>query len=139
MRVECAPAFHYALAEHRTSLVPDDTIPMNGEHTPEIQKKAIFESSNLTLDLRFVAESLIDGVPPPIVELRTLDLRPWGHKGISICVDLDLVEGQVVTFVFRTPPSATKEQHIPNPTIQQAEQLGVSFDRELYHRHEAIF
>ncbi|KAH9982232.1 glycoside hydrolase family 15 protein [Lactifluus volemus] len=131
MRVECAPAFNYARAEHRTSLVPDDTIPTNGERTPEIQKKALFESSNLTLDLRFIAESLIDGVPSPAVELRTLDLRPWGHKGISICVDLDLVEGQVVTFVLRTPPNATNEQHIPNPTIQQAEQLGVSFDQLL--------
>ncbi|KAI0252616.1 glycoside hydrolase family 15 protein [Lactifluus subvellereus] len=131
MRVECAPAFNYALAEHRTSLVPDDTIPANGEHAPEKQKKALFESSGLTLDLRFVAESVVDGVPSPTVELRTLDLRPWGHKGISISADLDLVEGQVVTFVLRTPPSTTTHQHIPNPTNELAQQLGLPFDQLL--------
>jgi hypothetical protein len=136
IRVECAPAFNYALAEHRTTLIPDDTIPVNGEHTLEKQKKALFESNGLTLDLRFIAESVIDGVTSPNVELRTLDLRPWGHKGISVSADLDLVEGQVVTFVLRTPPSTT-EQHIPNPTNQQAQQLGVSFDRKSYHPCEA--
>jgi hypothetical protein len=130
IRVECAPAFQYALAEHRTSLVPDDTIPANGEHASDIQKKALFESNDLTLDLRYVAESAIDGVPSPSVELCTLDLGPQGHKGISIRADLDLIEGQVVTFVLRTPPEITREQHIPNPTSDQAQQLGVSFDRE---------
>jgi len=94
LRVECAPAFHYALAEHRTSLIPDDTIPANGEHASKKQNKALFESSDLALDLRFIAESIIDGVPSPAVELCTLDLRPQGHKGISISADLDLVEGQ---------------------------------------------
>jgi hypothetical protein len=133
MRVECAPAFNYALAEHRTTLVPDDTIPANGEHSPDKeQKKALFESNGLTLDLRFVAESVIDGVTSPNVELRTLDLRPWGHKGISISADLDLVEGQVVTFVLRMPPSTT-EQHIPNPTNNSAQQLGGSFDRKSHY------
>jgi hypothetical protein len=136
MRVECAPAFNYGLSEHRTSLVPDDTIPANGEHTSDSQQKALFESSDMTLDLRFVAESVIDGVPSPTVELRTCDLRPWGHKGISISVDLDLVEGQVVTFVLRTPPSKTMEHHSPNPA-NQSPQLGVSYDRKLYHRCEA--
>jgi hypothetical protein len=138
MHVECAPAFNYALAEHRTSLITDDTIPANGEHVPGRQKKALFESSDLTLDLRFVAESVIDGVSSPTVELRTLDLRPWGHKGISISSDLDLVEGQVVTFVLRTPPSTTTNQHISNPTNEQAQESGVSFDRELYRRYEPI-
>ncbi|KAI0005471.1 glycoside hydrolase family 15 protein [Russula compacta] len=128
IRVECAPAFHYALAEHRSSLVPDDSIPTNCEHPSDKQKKALFESSDLTLDLRFIAESVIDGVPSPSVELCTLDLGNKGHKGLSISADLDLVEGQVVTFVLRTPPKATSGQHIPNPTSDYA-QLGVSRDQ----------
>jgi hypothetical protein len=130
IRVECAPAFNYALDEHRTSLIPDDTIPANGEHGRNKQKKALFETSDLTLDLRFIAESLIDGVATPTVELSTLDLRPQGHKGISSSADLDLVEGQVVTFVLRTPPKATREHHIPIPTNDQAQRLGISYDRE---------
>ena len=137
LRVECAPAFHYALAEHRTSLISDDTIPANGEHASKKQKKALFESSDLALDLRFIAESIIDGVPSPAVELCALDLRPQGHKGISISADLDLVEGQIVTFVLRTPPKATREHHIPEPTNEQAQRLGVSFDRELDCSYES--
>jgi hypothetical protein len=130
LRVECAPAFHYALHEHRTSLVSDDTIPANGENASDKQKRALFESDELTMDLRFIAESVVDGVPSPSVDLQILDLTPQGHKGLSICVDLDLVEGQVVTFVLRTPPKATKEQYNASSTKEQIEQLGVSFDRE---------
>lgn len=127
LRVECAPAFHYALHEHKTSLVPDDTISANSENASDKQKKAVFESDELTMDLRFIAESVVDGVPSPSVDLHILDLKPRGHKGLSICVDLDLVEGQVVTFVLRTPPKATKEQY---DAVSIFEQVGVSFDRE---------
>ena len=134
IRVECAPAFNYALAEHRTSLVPDDTIPENGENASDKQKKALFESNDLTLDLRFVAESVIDGVPSPSVQLRTLDLTAQGHKGISVSVDLDLTEGQVVTFVLRTPPKATRE-HNPDPTKEQSQQPGISFDSHVKFVH----
>jgi len=130
LRVECAPAFHYALHEHRTSLVSDDTIPANGENASDKQKKALFESNELTMDLRFISESVVDCVPSPSVDLEILDLTPQGHKGLSICVDLDLVEGQVVTFVLRTPPKATQEQYNASSTKEQSEQLGVSFDRE---------
>ncbi|KAI0307573.1 glycoside hydrolase family 15 protein [Multifurca ochricompacta] len=132
MRMECAPAFNYALAKHHTSLVPDESIPANGEDAPNRQKKALFESDGLTLDLRFVAESVVDDILAPSVELKTLDLRIQGHKGISISADLDLVEGQVVTFVLRTPPKASKDQDISDPTDNKAQQLGVSLDREFY-------
>lgn len=127
LRVECAPAFHYALDEHRTSLVPDDTIPANGENSSDRQKKALFESNDLSLDLRFIAESVVDGVPSPSVHLHTLDLTPQGHKGLSVCVDLDLTEGQVVTFVLRTPPKATKEQNNPDPIDREFDCNHVTF------------
>jgi len=130
LRVECAPAFHYALHEHRTSLVSDDTIPGNGKNASDKQKKALFESDELTMDLRFIAESVVDGVPSPSVDLQILDLTPHGHKGLSISVDLDLVEGQAVTFVLRTPPKATKEQFSASSTREEFEQPGVSFERE---------
>jgi hypothetical protein len=134
LRVECAPAFNYALAEHRTLLVPDDSIPAIGKDAPVKQKKAIFESDDLSLDLRFVAESVIDGVPSPFVEFQPFDLKLCGHKGISISADLDLVEGQVVTFVLRTVPKATEGQHNSNPTSDKIPELGVSLDREFCRR-----
>ncbi|KAI9445454.1 glycoside hydrolase family 15 protein [Lactarius indigo] len=125
LRVECAPAFNYALAEHRTSIVPDDSIPAVGEDALFKQKKAIFESDDLSLDLRYIAESVIDGVPSPSVGFQALDLRSRGHKGLSISADLDLVEGQVVTFVLRTLPKATEEQHTSNSTSNQTQESGV--------------
>lgn len=138
LRVECAPAFHYALHEHRTSLVSDDTIPANGGNASVKQKRALFESEELTMDLRFIAESVVDGVSSPPVDLQILDLMPQGHKGLSICVDLDLVEGQVVTFVFRTPPKATKEHYTASSTKEHSEQLGVSFDRKFDFTYEFL-
>ncbi|KAH9075799.1 glycoside hydrolase family 15 protein [Lactarius deliciosus] len=123
LRVECAPAFNYALAQHHTSLVSDDSIPAVGG---DAQKKALFESDDLSLDLRFIAESVIDGVPSPSVKLQTLDLRSRGHKGLSVSADLDLVEGQVVTFVLRTLPKETEEQHTSNPTSDKTQGSGVS-------------
>jgi len=134
LRVECAPAFNYALAEHRTFLVPDDTIPACGKDATVKQKKALFESDDLALDLRFVAESLIDGVPSPSVAFQTLAMRSCGHKGISVTADLDLVEGQVVTFVLRTPPKAKEERHTSNPTTDQAQEMRVPLDRESCRR-----
>ena len=134
LRVECAPAFNYALAEHRTLLVPDDSILAIGEDAPVKQKKAVFESDDLSLDLRFVAESVIDGVPLPSVEFQTFDLKPCGHKGLSVSVDLDLVEGQVVTFVLRTLSNGTGEQQTSNPTSNKTPELGTSLDREFCRR-----
>ncbi|KAF8264424.1 glycoside hydrolase family 15 protein [Lactarius quietus] len=128
LRVECAPAFNYALAAHRTLLVADDSIPATGENTTVKQKKAVFESDDLSLDLRFVAESVIDGVPSPSVEFQTLDLTSCGHKGISISADLDLVEGQVVTFVLRTLPNAG-EQQTSNTSSNKSPELGVSLNQ----------
>jgi GH15 family glucan-1,4-alpha-glucosidase len=126
LRVECAPAFNYALAEHRTYLVPDNTIPAYDKDATVKQKKALFESDDLTLDLRFVAESLIDGVPSPSVEFQTLDMRACGHQGLSVIVDLDLIEGQVVTFVLRTPPKAKEERHTSIQTTDKAQEYGIS-------------
>ncbi|KAH9060861.1 glycoside hydrolase family 15 protein [Lactarius vividus] len=127
LRVECAPAFNYALAKHHTSLVSDGSIPAVGGAA---QKKALFESDDLSLDLRFIAESVIDGVPSPSVEFQTLDLRSRGHKGLSVSADLDLVEGQVVTFVLRTLPKETEEQHTSNPTSDKTQGSEVSLGRE---------
>ncbi|KZV77612.1 glycoside hydrolase family 15 protein [Peniophora sp. CONT] len=132
IRMECAPAFDYARQSHETSIVPDDTIP-TAEDGPTSHKKAIFKSKDLTLDLRFVAESAIDSVSNPVGELKELDLSKRGHKGLAVYMDLDLEEGQAITFVLRTPPdeSTARADAAIRPTEQKAKDLGVSFDRLL--------
>ncbi|KAI0321665.1 glycoside hydrolase family 15 protein [Amylostereum chailletii] len=128
IRVECAPAFDYARATHDTILVADDSIsPKNGRSE---QKKAVFKSEALTLDLRFVADSTIDHIAPPSTELHLLDLSTDGHKGPAVCMDLELVEGQTIVFVLRTPPQK-KEASVVEPSQEQAQQLGIPLEQLL--------
>jgi len=69
----------------------------------------LFESDNLALDLRYVAESVYagvgEGVSPPDVPLDILDLSAKGHKGPAVQSFVMLEEGQAVTFILRTPPT----------------------------------
>ena len=128
LRVECAPAFDYARATHETTLVTYESIAtQNG--APR-QKKAVFKSDGLTLDLRFVTDTTIDNVSPPSAEFQLLDLSADGHKGPAISMDLDLVEGQVVVFVLRTPPVKESNVSIVQPSEEQAEQMGIPLERK---------
>jgi hypothetical protein len=54
LEVQCAPAFNYARSRHTAKIVNDGSIPSG---RGEAQKKALFESDELTLDLRYVIES----------------------------------------------------------------------------------
>ena len=102
MQMQCAPAFNYALDAHTTDIIEDDSIASD---VP--QKKAVFTSKSLSLDLRYVAESTMsDGEgDAPEIALDFLDLSSKGHKGLAIQSNFQLEEGQCVTFVLRTPPS----------------------------------
>lgn len=126
IRVECAPAFDYARDSHETSIVKDTSISVKPGVTA--QCKALFESQNLTLDLRYIAESEIEGVGVPEIELKELDLSARGHKGKAVCVDMDLTEGQVVTFVLRTPPPPNGHEDKFHPTEERANALGVPLE-----------
>ncbi|KAG8678944.1 hypothetical protein FRC08_017353, partial [Ceratobasidium sp. 394] len=122
IRVECCPAFDYARAAHETQFKPDDSQPPNEAH-----EKVIFRSRDLTLDLRYVVDTAPDmDLEKPEVKLRPLDLREKGHKGVGVCADLELVEGQIVTFILRTP-SDTNQEHA-KPTKEQAETLGLPLE-----------
>ncbi|KAJ3571229.1 hypothetical protein NP233_g3894 [Leucocoprinus birnbaumii] len=127
INVECAPAFNYARNPHTTNIVDDESIPL----TSTKQRKALFESADLTLDLRYVAETTAEDVDAPVVHLTTLDLSAKGHKGPAIQAFINLVEGQAVTFILRNPPgstnayatiaspSANRAQMQPSPEIAQ--------------------
>ncbi|KIK68510.1 glycoside hydrolase family 15 protein [Collybiopsis luxurians FD-317 M1] len=101
--MQCAPAFDYARASHQTSITEDTSCPSSQ------QQKAIFQSDALTLDLRYVADSLLENVHAPEVVLKLLDLSTKGHKGPAVSAEMTLHEGQVVTFVLREPPRPNKE------------------------------
>ncbi|QRW17029.1 glycoside hydrolase family 15 protein [Rhizoctonia solani] len=122
IRMECCPAFNYARDAHETQFVNDDS-----HEGATSQEKVIFRSRDLTLDLRYVVDTIPDiDVAKPQVTIRPLDLRSKGHQGVGASVDLDMEEGQVITFILRTPPenkgSSTK------PTKEQAEALGVPIE-----------
>ncbi|CAE6452239.1 unnamed protein product [Rhizoctonia solani] len=122
IRMECCPAFNYARDAHETQFVNDDS------QQPGIsQEKVVFRSRDLTLDLRYIVDTVPDiDVPKPQITLRPLDLRPKGHKGVGTCVDFDLEEGQVVTFILRTPPE--HKSNANKPTKEQAEALGIPIE-----------
>jgi hypothetical protein len=96
--MQCAPAFNYARDEHSTTIVDDASVPLAQ------QKKVLFESEGLNLDLRYVVENTTENCHPPTIELSTLDLTSKGHKGLAAYASLQLSEGQAVTFILRTPP-----------------------------------
>ncbi|KAK7448045.1 hypothetical protein VKT23_013802 [Stygiomarasmius scandens] len=102
IRMECAPAFNYARDNHQTSIIPDESIP----EACGAQKKALFESKGLNLDLRYTTESTLENVSAPSVSLNTLDLSAKGHLGLGVYSEMTLEEGQCVTFVLRIPPGS---------------------------------
>lgn len=135
IRIECCLAFDYARASHHTAIVPGDskldalslTSPTytlsirdrQQEQRAQQQqpKKALFDSKDLTLDLRYAAE----GCPPdgdvasvctPVV-LQKLDLNVKGHKGEGVCCDSEKSAGQAVTFVLRIPPQRQPRLRLP--------------------------
>ncbi|KAJ3992041.1 glycoside hydrolase family 15 protein, partial [Lentinula boryana] len=102
--MQCAPAFNYARSSHKTTIEEDSSSFISK------QQKAVFVSDALTLDLRYVTDSLLDNVHPPEVQFQFLDLSAKGHKGPAVSAEMTLHEGQVVTFVLRSPPTQEVEQ-----------------------------
>ncbi|CAL1713826.1 unnamed protein product [Somion occarium] len=130
LRMECAPAFNYARSPHTLEIIPDLSIPVPDTTPDHIHNKALFSSSEakLELDLRYVLESSLAGVPEPNLELQVLDLTEKGHLGHSVFCNLELIEGQAVTFILRTPPERTYP-HVAQPSTERAKELGIPFEK----------
>ncbi|KAJ4488634.1 Six-hairpin glycosidase-like protein [Lentinula lateritia] len=116
--VQCAPAFNYARSSHTTSIVEDSSSSVSQ------QQKAVFVSDALTLDLRCVTDSLLDNVQPPEVNFQLLDLSAKGHKGPAVSAEMTLYEGQVVTFVLRSPPTEESTNKYWNDWIRNSHYSG---------------
>lgn len=132
--MECAPAFNYARSPHTTEITADHSIPHpNDPASPGAapQRKVLFRSpeAGLELDLRYVVDSALENVPSPEVALDLLDLMGRGHLGPSVCAEFEMVEGQSVTFVLRTPPKHAYPG-AAQPSKEKADELGVSFESE---------
>jgi hypothetical protein len=120
--MECVPAFNYARTKHTTLLLPDDSIPS------VFQNKVLFTTPQLILDLRYVPESTMDNVPVPTIDLQLSDqTQSKGLLGLGASCELNLAEGQAVTFVLRTPPDYSPPTEI-KLSEQKAEELGVPLD-----------
>ncbi|KAI0369449.1 glycoside hydrolase family 15 protein [Pilatotrama ljubarskyi] len=131
LRVECAPAFNYARSPHTTDIILDTSVALSFSSVPRgSHDKALFSSpdAGLDLDLRFIAESGLENVQEPHVQLNLLDLRAQGHKGPGVWTELELREGQAVTFVLRTPPDV-KLPPQAHPTRETAEEMGVPYEK----------
>ncbi|KAH9849450.1 glycoside hydrolase family 15 protein [Lenzites betulinus] len=131
LRVECAPAFNYARSAHTTDIILDTSVALSLSPVPSGgHNKALFSSQEpqLNLDLRYVAESGLENVPEPDVQLHLLDLSAKGHKGPGVWTELELREGQAVTFVLRTPPDVTLPLQA-HPTRETAEKMGISYEK----------
>ncbi|KAI0671268.1 glycoside hydrolase family 15 protein [Trametes maxima] len=131
LRVECAPAFNYARSAHTTDLVLDTSVALAlSPASRHPHNKALFQSpdAKLDLDLRYVTESNLENVSEPEVQLNLLDLSAKGHKGPGVWTELELKEGQVVTFVLRTPPDV-KLPPQAHPTHETAQEMGISYEK----------
>ena len=121
MRIEVAPAFNYARDKHTLEVVDDPDY----KHENHKNRKIIFASKNLTLDLRYVVDECPDR-DHPTMNFGMMDLQGQGHLGPSIYGEFTLHEGQAITFVLRTPP--VEDSPRVKPTPEQAELAGVPFD-----------
>ncbi|CAG8502869.1 3629_t:CDS:10 [Acaulospora colombiana] len=100
--LELFPAFNYAMDSHTTEIVDYEvTSSKKGDvHEYVGNKRVVFSSKSLQMDLRFV----IDGkdMEPPCIEFRTIERE--GLKGPGVMADFALKEGQKVVFIFRQVP-----------------------------------
>ena len=132
--MECAPAFNYGRSPHKTEIIIDSSIPSPNpceyaSPSANTHMKALFTSpeASLDLDLRYVPDSSLENVPEPDIKLEILDLQSKGHLGLSVCCQFELVEGQAVTFILRTPPKHAYPDAV-KPSKEKADQLGVPFE-----------
>lgn len=109
-------------------MIEDDSLPSDVKH----KHKALFTSPNLTLDLRYLTETM-DDVPEPELDLQKTDLSERGLLGEAVTAEFELVEGQAIYFILREVGDysyASKEhQRVANPDATRAEELGVPIDK----------
>ncbi|KAI8992427.1 Six-hairpin glycosidase-like protein [Pilobolus umbonatus] len=117
-KLECYPAFNYALDEHTTHIVTeavsDDQAtaasieahlyPDRSSNYYTGRDRVVFKSKGLTMDLRHLVRC--GDFACPVIKTK-IDY-PDTHKGPGVMAEFELQEGQEVTFVLREVPSRVK-------------------------------
>ncbi|CED85274.1 glycoside hydrolase family 15 protein [Phaffia rhodozyma] len=149
-RLECAPAFNYARDEHKLEIIEDDSQVDSGKYK---KQKALFTSSDVTMDLRVVvsgenitseaaqteAEQAkinagtdggkeFQGEGGPEVIFKELDLSKDGLLSNAVYSEFEVNAGEIVDFIFRDIPVGGFELKTEKgkATMAFAEELGVS-------------
>lgn len=138
-RMECAPAFNYCRDKHTTEvrdrtypktsaeyqIIDDDSAPNGCANS----QKAMFTSSSLSMDLRYLTWSDDTCVKDPEVSLKVQELEGRGLLGPACVSEFELEEGQVVCFVLREAGdfsySNAEHKRVANPNPERAKTLGV--------------
>lgn len=120
-RMECAPAFNYCRDEHKTRLESTGCEVKDKE-------KAIFESKDLSMDLRWYGGHEDEDGSDPNIKLERKDLKR-GLLGDAVVSEFDLEEGQSITFIMRCyNPYEYQNADLKkaaNPDLAEAKRLGV--------------
>ncbi len=66
MLMQCAPAFNYARSSHQTTILEDSST------LDSKQVRAVFESDELSLDLRYVPDTLLVRLPLSIEDTHLI-------------------------------------------------------------------
>lgn len=67
----------------------------------------------------------MEEIEVPTINFELLDLAEKGHLGPAVVANLELQEGQSVTFILRTPPKKKATVRPVIATTKDAEALGV--------------
>ncbi|KAG0178323.1 hypothetical protein DFQ29_003643 [Apophysomyces sp. BC1021] len=126
-KMECYPAFNYALDEHTTergdaSAVPADSAKLYPED--EVPHYAgtgmVFRSPSLTMDLRHLVKCGEFECPAVTLVIDHKSAQK-GFKGPGVYAEFELQETQEVTFVFRElPPTPALTDHPAQRRLQMA-------------------
>ncbi|KAI8142928.1 glycoside hydrolase family 15 protein [Fennellomyces sp. T-0311] len=101
IKMECYPAFNYAMDEHTTKLQPHDD-----ERYFTCKERVEFESKKLKMDLRFICKT--SDMPKPDIELKIDETSgKRGLKGPGVYSEFEMHETQEVYFIFREVPQYT--------------------------------
>ncbi|KAI8391351.1 glycoside hydrolase family 15 protein [Radiomyces spectabilis] len=135
--MECYPAFNYAQDDHTTRLETYETSDEQKERLaaqiyPEddtsyyaSKKKVVFESKNLSMDLRYIVRC--GDFECPFVQFHVDDkAKDVGFRGPGVWAEFELEETQEVTFILRELPPKPE----PNETPLQR-RLRLSYDPPL--------
>ncbi|KAL7308178.1 hypothetical protein PS15m_012064 [Mucor circinelloides] len=140
-KMECYPAFNYALDSHETKILTDATTedqknmanleaklyPEQDTHYYAANDRVVFASENMTMDLRHLVKC--GDFDCPLVK-TVIDEQDTGHKGPGVYAEFDLQETQEVSFVFREVPDS-EASHPPAEEDAVDRRLRMAFDPPL--------